>query len=231
MLTSTVIAGRPNEIELWLADRGPTAMAGGDLTEQLVRRMAQLEVPCHFTRSGEDTARFISAVGAEVGRRRELPDEELERAPTVLLVVLEPERVPILGRVPTTNGVTDSPAGLELRYVLMQGPAVGVHVVLAASSMSTLRTVIADSVVHQEFRHRIVTRVAEEDSFALVRSSRGSTLVGGNGRASAALLFDSHTQASTTFTPYTAANGDDRRGGLGAQVTELLDRMTEQLHA
>ncbi len=227
MVTSTMITGRPDDVELWVADRSSTHGPGGEIVEQLVRRTSTLGVPCHFTRDAAETVHFIEAVGAEVGRRRELADADVGRLPSVLVVIVEPERVAPLGRVPTAAGVTDSPAGLDMRYVLMQGPAVGVHVILVTSSAPALRTVLADTVVHQEFRHRVVTRLAEEDSFALVRSGRGAALVEGDGRAATALMFDSHTQRATTFVPYTAGSADDRRGSLDVQAATLLEQIME----
>ncbi len=188
LLVSVVLSGAPDDIELWIIDRASPTSPGADVINQTVRRLAALDVPCRLTRSGEEAADFIRAVGQEIGRRRALGEAEIERQSTVLLVVSEPERIGALSRVPTMHGSTDSELGLDLRYVLVQGPTVGVHVVLSTSSLAAARTVLSEHAVHQEFRHRLVTHVAEEDSYVLVRSARASNLASGPITGSAALV-------------------------------------------
>lgn len=228
LLLSTVLTSTPDDLELWVVDRSSAASPTSEAIGQVVRRIASLDVPCRLTRAGEEAAEFIAAIGAEIGRRRSLAEPELDRQPTVLLVLSEPERIAALTRVPTPQGVADAPLGLELRYALMQGPAVGVHTVVVSESLGGLRTVLADAVVHQEFRHRLVTRVSDDDSFALVRSSLASTLGTGTG-AAGGVLFDAHTQATTVFRPYAATAETARHGGIAAQAAELLDPLVEQL--
>lgn len=230
LMVSSVITQRPSDVELWVVDRGPVSVPSADVLRSTVRRLGSLEVPCRFTHDVHESEEFIRAVGAEVGRRRELSEAQLTGLPSILLVLADPERISGLNRVPTAHGVTDSPLGLDLRYTLMQGPAVGVHLVLATSSLSALRTVLADSVVHQEFRHRLVTRLPEEDSFTLVRSSAAAALTNGTGRATTAMLFDGHTQGRVVFKPYSAGTPESGRlGNMASQVGGLLEPVTEQL--
>ena len=233
LLVSSVLTDQPESTELWIVDRTPVGGPSSEVLEQTARRCAQLDVSCRFTRSGDEAAQYIAAVGAEIGRRRGMGDAEVSRQPTVLLVLADPERIALLNRVPTPQGVADSPLGTDLRYVLMQGPAVGVHVVVASSSLTSMRTVLSDQVMHQEFRHRLVTRLAEEDSFALLRSSVGASLsAGAEGRASTGLLFDGHTQARVVFRPYSAGTPEtNRTGNMTAQIGEVFDQLAGQLQS
>jgi len=229
LLLSSVLSEQ-NGVEFWISDRGPTDTPAGAAIEQAVRRLARLDLPCRYTRSGDESAEFIQAVAAEVARRRTVSEDEVAQTPSSFLVLVEPERISALGRTPTELGTTDSELGLQLRYVLMQGPAVGVHTMLVSSSLPALTTVVAETVIHQELRHRLVTRLAEEDSFALVRSSRAAGLAAGDGQATTAVLFDSHTQAATTFKPYSTAGTESNRAGpLVAQLGSIFDTLGEQV--
>ncbi len=222
----------PDDVEFWIADRGASGTPAGEALEHAVRRIARLDVPSRYTRSNDESAEFIAAMATEVARRRALSDSEVHRQPTSFLVLVDPERISSLNRVPTAHGTTDSEVGLQLRYVLMQGPAVGVHGIITSSALAVLSTVLSEPVIHHELRHRLVTRLAEEDSFALVRSSRATGLTGGQDQSASALLFDSHSQSALAFKPYSVAGSETGRSGpLSAQLTDLFDRLTEEVGA
>lgn len=222
----------PEDVEFWIADRGVSGTPAGEALEHAVRRIARLDVPCRYTRSNDESAEFVTAMATEVARRRALSDTELHRQPTSFLVLVDPERIAALNRVPTAHGTTDSEIGLQLRYVLMQGPAVGVHAIVTSSALAALSTVLSEPVIHHELRHRLVTRMAEEDSFALVRSSRATALTNGGELASGALLFDSHVQSALAFKPYSVAGSETGQAGpMSAQLTQLFDRLTEEVGA
>ena len=229
LLVGILASDHPTTLEVWAVDRGALDTPASDALSTSMRRFERLGVPCRYTRSSDEAAEFVADLSTEVQRRRTLSEPEIVELPTLLLVLCEPERVGALQRVPTVSGVADSELGLELRYVLVQGPAVGVHVVVTSPSLTAIRAVLSDGVIHQDIRHRAVTRVSEEDSFALVRSARAAMLGDRAGTAMAA-LFDSHTHQVETFTPYSATAETAVRGnGLPSGLDTLLDLLEEQL--
>ncbi len=228
ILVSAVLCDHPTTLEVWLADRGPSddpVTRGFDAT---LRQLASLGVRVSATRKPAEAASFIEQLSAEVLRRHELTEEEVATLPTALLVLAEPDRLRALHRTATTPGSIDSPLGLELRYVLMQGPSVGVHVVLTTSTPAALRSVLTDAVVHRDFRHRLVSALSEEDSFAFVRSGKAAGLPKRGPTATRAVLFDGDDQSSATMRPYSAGTTETTQTER-VDVVALLERLGDLL--
>lgn len=230
LLVSAVLSDHPTTLEVWFADRSAATDPFGASASTTLDQLARLGSRVHTATDAEGAAQYITTLSAEVQRRRELPEDRQVDLTTTLLVLGEPDRIPLLQRVPTATGVADSPIGLDLRYVLVQGPAVGVHVVLLARGLGSIRPILADSVLHQDFRHRIVARASEEDSFVLVRSGRAASLADESTGSAAAVLFDAHSQSWSTFAPYSSGGTDESRAGtMRTQALALLGRVEEQL--
>ena len=160
---------------------------------------------------------------AELRRRSALSEAALADEPSIVLVLAQPDRVVALQRVPDAFGRTESELGTCLRQVLVRGSSLGIHVIMAATSLGVLRSVLTDKVIQTEIRHRVVLQMPEDDSFVLVRSAQASRLQSDGPRPIAALTFDSHQQSAVRFKPYCLASGDDT--GIRQAGTDLVDQI------
>ena len=140
-----------------------------------------------------------------------------------MLVLAQPDRVVALQRVPDAFGRTDSELGTCLRQILALGSSLGIHVIMAATSLGVLRSVLTDKVIQTEIRHRVVLQMPEDDSFVLVRSAQAARLQSDGQRPIAALVFDSHQQSAVRFKPYCLTSGDDT--GIGQVDTDPIGQI------
>jgi hypothetical protein len=118
--------------------------------------------------------------------------------------------------------------GATLKSVLAAGPLVGIHTLVAVPSVAAGRSVLDEATLHHSFRHRVVTRIGDEDSFAVVRSARAATLEQHPDRPAPALLFDSVDHHITEFTPYSTTGESSGRANFSTQVAELTGAAREQ---
>ena len=124
---------------------------------------------------------------------------------------------------------------MALRQLLVDGPTLGIHVVLAVPSLGVLRSVVADRVIQSEVRHRLVLQMSEDDSFALVRSALASKLQADGDRPVAALAFDSHSQSTVRFKPYSLSLDDEEIGNpsgrldLMSQVARIVRQLADRV--
>ena len=145
---------------------------------------------------------MVRAWIAELDRRIRLDDASVD--PPQLLALIDGDRVPSLLRTPDAFGTIDSPLSLGLRRLLTQGPTVGLHVLLVSESVRQLHDVVADSAVFDLFRLRAAGRLADHESYQLLRSPAATRLADGH-----AVLADH--RVLSTFSPYRVDIADLRR--------------------
>ena len=214
LLAGALASAEPGGVRLHLVDRAPLgADAGGNVLETFAGLPG-----ARFTRDSAAGVAWLNELGAEIAERRSRTEAENEGAPSEILVICEPDRLAALH-------LADA-----IAYVLANGPAVGVHLIVAAASLSQLRSVLPDQLLVAQVRHRVVTRLPDEDSFTVVRSPEATTLLDAPGRAPGGLLFDAHRQLSTRLVPHAATQefGEELRALLG--VTERTTEPAPEQH-
>ncbi len=229
---SALLSGRPATIELRVADGGAAGDPVSARFAAALRATGELGVrvdTLHGSPGTGELGQLVDTLGAEVLRRHSLDPQQLDAEPTVLFLLAEPERWRALQRVSTAGAKADSPLGTELRYVLMQGPAVGVHTVVAAASPAALGAVVADDLLDGEFRHRIVGRVATEDSFALVRSSRAAQIPAED--TVRAALFDRREADTSMIRPFSAQAETGPPRADGADAVAIIEQLAEAIRS
>jgi DNA segregation ATPase FtsK/SpoIIIE, S-DNA-T family len=225
----------PVNLAVWVNDRSVERTPWSSALASAVDTLSSLGYVNRFGRSGEDAANLINDATVETQRRAGLSEAVVREEPTILLVLNEPDRVTSLQRTPDDIGRSESLVGAQLGHVLALGPSLGIHVLLAASSVGLLRSVLADRVVQAEFRHRVVLQMPEDDSFGLVRSAAAARLQAEGPRPIAALVYDHQQQRATRFKPYclwSEADGTSPSNGdstLLRQVTTVARQLAGRL--
>lgn len=199
---SAALVESPGGLKIWVNDRSVDRTPWSVALSKVTTAIAELGFEVRFGRQSEDVALLLQEACAEVSRRSHLSETDLLAEPSILLVLSQPDRVVAMQRVTDDFGRTDSLLGTSLRQVLAAGPSLGIHTVIGVTSLGVLRSVMADKVVQNDIRHRVVLQMPEDDSFLLVRSAKASRLQIDGDRPVAALVFDSHRQSAVRFKPY-----------------------------
>jgi S-DNA-T family DNA segregation ATPase FtsK/SpoIIIE len=146
----------------------------------------------------------IAELAQEVQRRVQAHEHE---APAVILMVYGLQRYRVLRRSEDGFGLSlDDQAqarpDVQFAELLRDGPAVGVHVVAWADTLSTLERVV-DRQTQREFDHRVLFQMSAADSSNLIDSPIANQL--GLHRA---LLFSEEQGGLEKFRPYDALTDD-----------------------
>ena len=194
-LLSAALIEAPGGVRIWVNDRSVERTPWSDALATTVESLSSLGFDVRFGRLGSDLEELMHQAEAEVRRRSALSEAALADEPSILLVLAQPDRVVALQRVTDAFGRTESELGRSLasdpgpRFIL------GIHVIITATSLGVLRSVLTDKVIQTEIRHRVVLQMPEDDSFVLVRSALAARLQSDGPRPLAALAFDGHQQS------------------------------------
>jgi hypothetical protein len=172
-------------------------------------------------------AGLAAALGAasQVVIERQASPESVANAPSMLVVINEPERFGALRDFDEDLGDAEPSLGAILRVLLTDGPSVGVHLMIASASLDLLRTVLPDQTMQRTMRHRVVQRVSEDDSFVLVRSPHAARQAARGGVLASAVHFDAHHRTLTSFDPY-LVDADNASSLSPTDLVELGSRLS-----
>lgn len=141
-----------------------------------------------------------------------------------LLIISEPEYFQMLA-APSGYGAPASGAARALKDLLRSGPGVGSHVIVTASGLGALSTIMAvrDAV---SFNHRVVQQTNEEESIALFAKTTASQIMAQTDHHMAALYVDmmQGVRVGQLFKAYAASSaihGDQSSAALSAALRSL----------
>ena len=225
--TSMAAAHSPDGVQYQVADRSVARSPWSKvLTGDVADFFAMTGHHVTAARNDADAVRALEQLANEVNRRKALNEEERDDAPSVVAIFNDLDRLGAVCRVPDEFGSHDSELGSALTNVLIQGPALGVHVVLSCSSVGTLTTIVSDQVLARHFRHRVAFQMSEDDAFSLVRNSAPSRLQHGGPRPVSALYLDLQNQRQVTFKPYSVEGaGEAPERDLAAALRNLGEQL------
>ena len=204
-MMSAALVEHPANLQVWTNDRSVDRASWSDVLASTTEHLASLGVDARIGRRSEECTSLLNAAMVELDRREKLSEVEQSEAPTLIVVLNEPDRVPALQRTSDDYGSLESDLGRTLRSLLNRGSAVGIHMIVSVASLGLLRSVLSDKALQDDVRHRVVMQMPEDDSFVLVRSSAASKLQADGDRPFAALAFDTHRQGVVRFKPYSIA--------------------------
>jgi S-DNA-T family DNA segregation ATPase FtsK/SpoIIIE len=228
MLATAVVTAcvqrAPDDLRLVIADRGVPGTPWSAFLGDVGRRAGQAGYDVDVVDDDEGVARVITEANVELARRRAQPDGRVDSQATWMLVVSEPDRVGALARLADDYGYVDAPLGRQLGELLEAGGEVGIHVLMAFSTVGAAREVMADRRLRGGVRHRVAMQMSDDDSFVMVGSPAAARLQPDGPRPVAAVLFDRQGDRGRPFKPYSLASG----ASFEAQVEGVFDRLARR---
>lgn len=122
--------------------------------------------------SAADTAKVLADVMTDLASRSQA--SESQDAPQRLLVLSEPEYLTSLHAGQQSFGPAPKGPPADLREVIQRGPQLGIHVVLTASGLASVSSVLNPTRELKGFSHRVVQQMNEDDSMTLFASLLGA---------------------------------------------------------
>jgi S-DNA-T family DNA segregation ATPase FtsK/SpoIIIE len=175
---------------------------------------------CHLETRSNQAEPFLQNLIGELNRRKELPEEALIAEPSVFITMTELDTVEVVRRKPDTyGGLSSSPAGDLLRQLYLEGPPLGLHLILSFSGVRAMTNVIDERRGLVNFRHRVALQMSEDDSHTLTRSRKASQLQLEGPSPICALYVDVENDAAIRFKPYSVD------GAAVVQGEELADQI------
>lgn len=121
-----------------------------------------------------DAEAVIKDVAADVASR--VQAGSAARSMQRVLVLSEPEYITALHSATAQFGPAPTGAAGLLREILLRGPQAGVHVILTASGLSSVASLLNPTRELRAFSHRVVQQMNEDDSMTLFASLIGARI-------------------------------------------------------
>jgi hypothetical protein len=155
----------------------------------------------------EQVASVLERLAADVKRRSLGPGARR----TILLVIAQPDRIPALHIARNSKAPPPKGAPADLREILLNGPQFGVHVILSASSVATVGSVLNPKSELSAFDLRVAQPVNEDESMTLFKSLAGAQMTAQSDHPAAMLLADLSrgAKATTLFRGYAGKHAAD----------------------
>jgi S-DNA-T family DNA segregation ATPase FtsK/SpoIIIE len=118
--------------------------------------------------------------------------------------------------------MSESLLGQKLNRLLVEGPPVGVHLILSFSGVRPMTHVVDERRSLLNFRHRVALQMSEDESLMFVRSRRAAQLQADGPVPVCALYMDVEHDKVVRFKPYTIESTIDfaeQLHTLGKQMT------------
>jgi len=204
MLASLSVSGGPGDTQFIIVDRSiPSTQWSTALNTVYEKLLRPSGFNAYFTNENATIEAVIDDLLATLMQRRQLGEEHAITLPSVFVMMTELDRVEPLRRQADSYGLMDSPGGEKLRRLLVEGPGVGIHLILSFSGVRPMSYVLDERSALSCFRHRIALQMSEDESFTLVRSRRAAQLQVEGPIPVCALYLDMESDNAVRFKPYT----------------------------
>ena len=218
ILTSLAIATDPKMTEFYIFDRSMAETQWCEALNALYTDVLDaVGFPVKFTRTGKDLGPWIDSLLQELDRRLQLEDDERINQPSIFTIMTELDRVDEIRRQADAYGTIDSPLGEKLRRLCIEGPRLGIHVILSFAGLRAMLNVLDERLDLANFRHRIALQMSEDDSFTFVRNRNASRLQLDGSKPISGLYLDVESDRAVRFKPYST------------EATIPLDRQLQQV--
>jgi S-DNA-T family DNA segregation ATPase FtsK/SpoIIIE len=228
LLTSIVLTTSPSEVEFVIMDR---SIPNTDWNKTLSQVTETVLKPNNYSislyKESKEIDNLLTYLADIVKQRREtLSESEMLMAPAILCILTELDRIDEIRRPSDSYGMAGSPLGDKLQRLCIEGPAVGVHIILSFSGVRPMTHVIDERRTLPNFRHRIATQISEDESLTLVRSRKASQLQLDGPTPISGLYMDVENDSAVKFKPYTI----EATIPFEQQLNEISQRLLQWRH-
>ncbi len=173
-----------------------------------------------FSKETSKAESYLNALIDEMDRRRALSDEEITHTPSIFVVMTELDSIEALRRKANSyGGMAESSLGEKLRRLYLEGPPLGMHLVLSFVGVRPMANVIDERRGLINFRHRVALQMSEDESYTFARSRKASQLQVEGPTPICALYIDLENDKSVRFKPYSSD------ASMVTQNESLLDQL------
>ena len=208
LLTTLALSGNPKDTQFVVVDRCIPSTQWSDVLRNVCDSLLR---PAGFSTFFTDATNTVDAVLddllVELTQRQKLSEDKLIACPSVFAMMTELERIDSLRRKSDTYGLTDSLSGEKLRRLLVEGPTVGIHLLLSFSGVRALTYVMDERSGLINFRHRVALQMSEDESFTLMRGRKAAQLQVEGPIPVCALYLDMESDKTIRFKPYSIDKG------------------------
>lgn len=221
ILASLAVNLDPANIRFAIFDRSITGSQWNGMLQSVAESLlAPAGFVTQFSKEATKAESFLDEVNSELERRKAMPEEKLIAEPSLFVTMTELDSVEALRRKPDAyGGLTSSPAGENLRRLYVEGPPLGIHLILSFSGVRPMINVIDERRGLINFRHRVALQMSEDDSHTLTRGRRASQLQIEGPTPVCALYVDVENDAAVRFKPYSSDPA------LVTQNEDLIDQL------
>lgn len=200
LLTSVAFLYTPSEIRIDVLfaggdDDDPSLHTCDRLTHHLLKKAGHT---VSFSREVMQIESLLSDFGSDLALRKEKGARD---APSRLLVLIEPDRVPMLRRTGDIR-LKLSPQQEHFRRLLAEGSQYGLHVVMAFSVFSLVALVIDKRNELTYFAHRVGFQMSNNDSYDFFGNREATNLQSENNKVPVALYQNTEMNDAIRFKPY-----------------------------
>jgi len=231
LVASVSANASPAETQFVIFDR---SIAGSQWSGALQAACEDILVPAGFSTDFSREAAALEGIlvrlESELNRRVSLSELDLSIAPSIYIVLTELDSIEPMRRKPDAfGGLADSPLGEILKRLYLEGPPLGVHLVLSFSGVRPMAHVIDERRGIVNFRHRVALQMSEDESHTFARSRRASQLQSEGAVPVCALYVDLENDQAIRFKPYSSdASTVAENESLGDQLRSIGSAITQR---
>ncbi|HKR11584.1 MAG TPA: FtsK/SpoIIIE domain-containing protein [Pyrinomonadaceae bacterium] len=235
-MLAAIIAGLslnldPSHTQFAIFDRSISGSRWNGVLQAVTETLCQpAGFNCRIETKASQAEPFLQNLVTELNRRKGLPEEQQVAEPSVFITMTELDTVEALRRKPDSyGGLGSSPAGELLRQLYVEGPPLGIHLILSFSGVRPMTNVIDERRGLVNFRHRVALQMSEDDSHTLTRSRKASQLQLEGPSPICALYVDIENDAAIRFKPYSVDTPVSAQGEeLTPQIALLGQTLSER---
>lgn len=202
-VATLALNAKPDQLAFIIFDRSVTGTAWNRTLEEVAEQVLRpAGYGVAFERETINATAILDRVLVEMDKRRTMNEDALGHQASVFVVMTDLDRVEELRRRADTYGMSESPLGQKLNRIVVEGPALGVHLLLSFSGVRPMTHVLDERRTLQNFRHRISLQMSEDESLTFVRSRKAAQLQSEGAAPICALYLDIENDRTLRFKPY-----------------------------
>ncbi len=226
-LASLSVSGQPANTQVIIIDRCIPATPWSDTLKTVYDNILYpTGFSSYFSHNSAVVDPLLDDLLLELTQRQRLSEKILTHLASIFVMITEPDRVELLRRKADAYGLTDSPAGEKLGRLLVEGPPVGIHMILSFTDMCSLAHVLDDHTSFVHFRHRVALQMSEDESFTFVHSRKASQLQVDGPIPICALYLSTENNTAVRFKPYSI---DTHTAELQSTFMEHIQQIGKRL--
>jgi len=179
----------PASLDITLLDGLAPDMPGGRMLLMACEQLAARGACVRMARDGTLEA-ALSALAQSLSPSLTAYSSSADAIRTRLLILAEPDALTPLQLPPDAFAPPATGTAAQLRALLMRGPQQGVHVIVTASGLAAMGTVLSPVRELRYFNHRAVQPLSDEDSMTVLSSLAAARIGTQTDHPFAALLAD-----------------------------------------